>query len=675
MNVKKVTDRMLGRKSMTTAPLSAEDARRFEIESKLRKAFSRSSTSGIGALFSTNSIVLLTAFTTFALQFISFLTTMFGAEFYLSGVFFLAPLLFALAIQGTVYFLSNSLRGHVSVAKIVALLLATLCSNYFSYVGIYNVVNSPEKYLRDDYSRISVQLEDGYTKLKTQAKSDIKQDISELVNTIGTVYTVSGEKLTRINAVKAEIDALLLKNNQAAIPTPPSRPAITGDAVIDAKNKAAYATALANYENQVTTGLNTASSTVQQRMTLILAQMGADYTQQNLLEDIVRYTSIVQLTETTLNGAAEILGSSNTNNYQAIISELRQLSANEAGSENMVSVVPLLITCYTSYPQAPEIEQRDYDTNSIVQLYELAYADTDVLLRDFSEVKLEVKGKSNNMDFFELKTTLDTEISKAMTQINRFSSYDASYEQYSTADMEYAMTDIYTYPIQVLGDPALQGNAISCLVMALLIDWLTIVFAVLARKHGGVLDATENDDLTVWNERLTEEIALSSMLVEKGMDSTSTNYLTDSLTHLSDFIKVFSINYSFIDDSGFILWAKRSDLEEYKVLLTYLCQFNYARIVPREYFIEMLKDGSGQHQDVSWVNAKDHDEYVLLKTKFVLWFVQKFSVLASMEELKEAFENPAGNPESDTLSDLPSGIQPEKTDRKLSDAAGNPAAE
>lgn len=668
MDVKKVKDAVFWRQKTKIVPLNAEEARRFEVENNLRKAFSRSSTSGIGALFSTNSIVLLTAFTTLALQFISFLTTMFGAEFYLSGVFFLAPLLFALAIQGTVYFLSNSLRGHVSVSKIVALFLATVCSSYFSYVGIYNIVNSPENYLRDDYARIAVELNDNYTMMKTRAKSDIKQNIGELINTIGSVYTLSSEKLTRINAVKTQIDTLLLQNNQSALPTPPTRPAITGDAAIDAKNKAAYTTALANFENQVSAGLNAASSTVQQRLTIILAQMGADYTQQNLLEDLVRYSSIVQLTQTSLDSADKLLGSANPGNYPAIISQLRQISTSEAGDDEMVSVVPLLITCYTSYPDAPEIEQRDYNTNAIVQLYQLAYTENTQLMDDFADIKKEAQGDSNKTDFFKLKTMLDTEISKGLTQINRFNSYDASYQLFSSTDERFAMYDIYTYPVKVLADPALRGNAISCLMMALLIDGLTIIFAILARKHGGVLDATENADLTVWNERLTEEIALSSMLVEKGFSSTGGNYLTDSLSHISDFIKIFSINYSFIDDSGFILWAKRSDLEDYKVLLTYLCQFNYARIVPREYFIEMLKDGSGQHQDVSWVNARDRDEYVLLKTKFVLWFVQKFSVLASMEELQEALKNTPPVPEAE----LPAQEEPSSEN---SDAAGNPAAQ
>ena len=95
------------------------------------------------SLFGDSALVVLISIVTLLLQSISFATTWNGSKIYLEGVFPYASLLFAVAIQATAYFFSNSLRSRLSFLKMAALCAALCCSTYYSYIGIYNSVNSP----------------------------------------------------------------------------------------------------------------------------------------------------------------------------------------------------------------------------------------------------------------------------------------------------------------------------------------------------------------------------------------------------------------------------------------------------------------------------------------------------------------------------------------------------
>ena len=74
-------------------------------------------------IFKEKKLAYVAAGVSLLLQIISFLTTYQGAEYYFKGIFVLAPLLFAVAVQVVVYFLENSIRGKKNATKILALIL------------------------------------------------------------------------------------------------------------------------------------------------------------------------------------------------------------------------------------------------------------------------------------------------------------------------------------------------------------------------------------------------------------------------------------------------------------------------------------------------------------------------------------------------------------------------
>ena len=113
-------------------------------------------------IFSENALTILVSVVTLLLQIISFATTWSGSRIYLEGVFPYASLLFAVAIQATAYFFSNSLREKVTVLKVTAMLVAMCCSTYYSYIAIYNSVNSPVRFLQESYVQIEEELTGSY---------------------------------------------------------------------------------------------------------------------------------------------------------------------------------------------------------------------------------------------------------------------------------------------------------------------------------------------------------------------------------------------------------------------------------------------------------------------------------------------------------------------------------
>ncbi len=96
-----------------------------------KKVRSYYSTSSDLPIFSEKALMIISAVVTFLLQCISFMTTFQGAEVYFGEVFFLAPIMFAIAVQSVVYFVSNSLQRRVSFTKIIAVILGIMCSSYF----------------------------------------------------------------------------------------------------------------------------------------------------------------------------------------------------------------------------------------------------------------------------------------------------------------------------------------------------------------------------------------------------------------------------------------------------------------------------------------------------------------------------------------------------------------
>lgn len=147
----------------------------------------------LSALFSEKALVALISLVTLLLQLISFATTWQGSQIYLEGVFPYASLYFAVAVQSVSYFFSNSLRNRIRPLKIIALCMALCCSTYYSYIGIYNSVNSPTSYLQEHYVQIAQRLTQSY-------QSELEENLAEARTAIGNATSLVTEKYTVLSS-------------------------------------------------------------------------------------------------------------------------------------------------------------------------------------------------------------------------------------------------------------------------------------------------------------------------------------------------------------------------------------------------------------------------------------------------------------------------------------------
>lgn len=156
--------------------------------------------------FGEENLLRLVTFVTLLLQAISFVTTLQGATVFLGGIFVLAPLFFALAVQATAWFLAGSLRVRITPLRCVALGMALCCSTYYSYVGIYNTVNPPAMYLSAEYAQVRSELDSTYAARRTQAFRTAQDQINGMVSDLSGQYSLLEQESARLAACAKELE-------------------------------------------------------------------------------------------------------------------------------------------------------------------------------------------------------------------------------------------------------------------------------------------------------------------------------------------------------------------------------------------------------------------------------------------------------------------------------------
>ena len=168
-------------------------------------------------IFNKTSLAWLIVLVTLLLQLISLATTYKGSIVYFGGInlpFNLsAPLLFALSIQLIVFCVSHTLRSNFRKEFLIVLILATLCSTYFSYIGIYNYINSPLNYLEERYTQINSNISDKYETLRETNKSSITKTMLNLINDLSTSHASLSMEVDNNNKLSGDIANISIDNN------------------------------------------------------------------------------------------------------------------------------------------------------------------------------------------------------------------------------------------------------------------------------------------------------------------------------------------------------------------------------------------------------------------------------------------------------------------------------
>lgn len=503
--------------------------------------------------------MIVAAVVSLLLEVISFFTTLDGAKAYFSATFALAPLFFALAVQSVVYFLENGIRRKVTVAKAAALLLAIACSSYFSFVGIYNNINPPEQYLEQTYNSYAKSLSAQAEQLESAENSSTSAAVNTAVNGILREYTALSAELSSLTTLSEQIAAAGTENSQGM--TAPRR--------IDFYNYEDYAAAYSAYIASLSQ-----SGTEEQRAKTeaLLAKYGISDSAE-LNERIAELTARISLAEGTV-GASE-------SGFSARAEQLRaQINAGDkSAAERVFALYRELSGESLEIPRFAEPISLD--------------------LPDYSEI-------SGTAPAAEVRERLVSVIAKACDDLCSAGG--------NAAAEDYPFESVYTLPIYAaLRDFSIE--AVVALLLAVLVDLLSLLFAMIYEKERSILSATSTKNAADMRNALFEQNVVTALQLGICAEGGSFAGKWDSSAiaeRLARFVGSFRAA-DFAAQKGFSLVAPRKKLGDFETLVAFLCQFGLAGTLSTE-DAQLLSNG-----ELS-------EPCVLLKTKFLLWVSERFCV-------------------------------------------------
>lgn len=528
-------------------------------------------------LFSETALTILVSVVTLLLQLISFATTWSGSQIYLEGVFPYASLLFAVAIQATAYFFSNSLREKVTVLKVVAMCVAMCCSTYYSYIGIYNSVNSPARFLQERYVQIEEELTGIYDAGLEENVGIAREAVGDAASEVTARYTMLSGKRENMEACR---EALAQEGESYA-------EEMRAPQVYAYENYEDYVAAYSAYIAGISEGSNTESAATRSG---ILASYGFGSLEALQEAEAENAASLSALTAALGVTSAEddvVLGKISDLSVKvsaAIDEAMLGQDFNNADHTNLTRLMQAAKLC--GYEQVSVAEISNIVKSAAEITGEPLMADYTGLVASLEEGRITA---ANTMD---LKNAMDSEILTALLKMN---SVLATEEQIDFSDERYQITDLYLIPISALRDTSTQMTAVFCLGVAALIDMLSVLFAISLRKRK-----------PLWKR---QSLMFSNLEDYAPQIYASLPPVLHPVQALAEFLSYFAPSPE-TEYDGYMMRGDMANMSGYYSLVAVLCQLNLAKVVPEE----LVKPDTAKTLEVP-----GGQEVLLLKARFVFW--------------------------------------------------------
>lgn len=580
---------------------------------------------GTDVIFNQNTLGWLIVIVTVFLQLISLATTFEGSKVYFGGVnlpFGLsAPLLFALAIQLVVFCMSHTIRRHFKMWLVLIMCMSTLCSTYFSYIGIYNHINSPVDYLEERYKQIYGSMTEEYQLIRDQSENDMKSYVFDIFSEVDKSYSALTKQVVENEALSKKLDGIKIETGKINAQTNALRKpninnygdnldqyyadmakynAAVGNMITDTtKQDATLKNELYEQEVQAILGGQTKDAFIE-------ASIETKTTQEQIGKLVVSmYNFIQEQQEGVLGEEGKILKVEEQ--IAAIQDYVLDFILTGKGNRNIFSTVltnfHTQVVALKGEGTLPKFKQ---DLN-----HYLILADKEAsIMKPLEEV---MTSGVTEEDAMQLYTEMQSEIKSAAYILNQTKVLENPIDLTSPS---YVMHNLYVLPIKNLLDPGAQrAMAWFCLAFAVLIDGLTLLFALMQGREKTPLFAKSNKDIVGKSKEAIEELLIATLMAGD-TESKEGERLQNMLIQLKYFLGQFELIPEGIE-SGYSMWCPLSKLDKYSGFVAILCQFNLGSILTRE---EMYK-----HRGLENLTE---EQYVLIKTKFVIWANQKMSDLA-----------------------------------------------
>ena len=499
--------------------------------------------------FGEENLLRLVAFVTLLLQAISFITTLQGATVFLGGIFVLAPLFFALAVQATAWFLAGSLRVRITPLRCVALGMALCCSTYYSYVGIYNTVDPPAMYLSAEYAQVRSELDGVYAARRTQAFRTAQDQINAMVSDLSGQYSLLEQESARLAACAKELEEVSAEYSGGL--RAPSRSSYA--------NYEDYVAAYNAYLASVTENSSAEQASARQA---ILTRYGFDSesalagaTAQNASD-----LSAFEAAAAELGGEGETVAAQLESARAFLLDALTAAEAESTLSSDARAALGRLVQLASAQAGST------LTTDGLLRPVDAAMTGSgEGLMASFDELAAQLKGgRVTRANAQEMKTLLTSEILNAVLRVNEV----AGEEVLQADDPALQITDLHLKPLLALTAPAQRGMALFCLFLAALMDGLTLVFSIACRRRPTLLKARSPRRLLAENgDALAAQICACLPAGRDPMDE------------LELFLSRFSASPDTLAE-GYSLAAPRQELTAYERLCALLCQAGLASIRP-----------------------------------------------------------------------------------------------
>lgn len=477
------------------------------------------------AIFSEKALMIAAALISLLLQIISFVTTWQGAEAYFSSAFPLAPLFFAAAVQSVVYFTSNSIRRKPGAGKLIALSLAMLCSNYFSFVGIYSAVNPPTVYLQRTYNAYSSELSAVGEEINSANRAKSVSDINRAVNAVIERYselTVQKSSMDRLLEQLAAVDG----GGLSAGMVPPSR--------WNYATYEDYAAAYRAYIAGISQGTAAAESTEAQAMLNRYGLSGE--------ADAAKRSAEITAEMSLIEG---VFGASGSGFFSAAEQTRAEILAGDRSAAERV---------FSLYENLTGIRLE----------YSAVDRGVELILPEYSELS---EGKPPAAAREQILGV----ISSACDLLN------AAGGNVSTDC--FPIENVYTLPLRAVFTEFSMDGAVS-MALAMLIDYLSLAAAVSYVRKKSVLSARDTAQAAASDEFFFERniigaIGLETFAENGGLRAADEDLISE---RLADYVSRFTA-VDFAAEQGCTLLARREDVREHELLTAFLCQCGYAKLL------------------------------------------------------------------------------------------------
>lgn len=573
-------------------------------------------------IFNKTSLAWLIVLVTLLLQLISLATTYKGSIVYFGGInlpFNLsAPLLFALSIQLIVFCVSHTLRSNFRKGFLIVLILATLCSTYFSYIGIYNYINSPINYLEERYTQINSNISDKYETLRETNKSSITKTMLNLINDLSTSYASLSMEVDNNNRLSEDIANISIDNNIINSQTNSvSKPNINNYG----NNLDQYYSDMAKYNAAI--GNMITDSTVQDsslKNELYNAEVNSILGGKSLDEftsESIDTKSKKEQLEKGVNTSYSLISSEETSlTIDEKLSKIQDYCQNYIqginGDKDIFTTILLNLNS-----QILIIKNETSIDNLQTQINEfliLNKKDSEIM-KSFSDLKSTVytnstgKGSSDNITLteenaMELYSLMNSEIKSAIYTLNHISS---NTEALDSNDEDFVIHNLYVLPVLNLFTLNEElSMSWFCLIFAMLIDGLTLIFAIMEGKEKTPLFAKSTKEVVGKSKNSIENLLMLSLL-SADINSRDEERVQKILLKLKNFVSNFNLLTESLEN-GYSMYCPLNKLEEYQGFLATLCQFNLATIINSK---ELFFNSENPNIPV--------EDYVLIKSKFMIW--------------------------------------------------------